>query len=150
MELVDVGSQIERTQLDERAGENDGRRLSGQPSTTREEFCARVGLPADRPYVLYLCSSPFIAPHEVNVVRQWIKGIRATGQPPLASAGILVRPHPQNAAQWRDVDLTAYGDVAIWPRAGANPIGPETRSEYYDSMFHAHAMVGVNTSALIE
>ena len=124
--------------------------FAAQPSTTREEFCARVGLPAGRPYVLYLCSSPFIAPYEVNVVRRWIDGIRASGEGPLSSAGILVRPHPQNAAQWQDVDLSAYRDVAIWPRAGANPIGPETRSEYYDSMFHAHAMVGVNTSALIE
>ena len=123
--------------------------FAAAPSTTREEFCARVGLPADRPYILYLCSSPFIAPREVDIVRRWIAGIRDSGQAPLAHAGILVRPHPQNAAQWQDVDLSAFG-AAIWPRAGANPIGPETRREYYDSMFHAHAMVGVNTSALIE
>jgi hypothetical protein len=48
------------------------------------------------------------------------------------------------------VDLSSYRDVAVWPRAGANPIGPESRGEYYDSMHHAHAVVGVNTSALIE
>jgi hypothetical protein len=124
--------------------------FAARPSTTREAFCARVGLPADRPYVLYLCSSPFIAPYEVDVVRRWIEGIRGSGRSPLASAGILVRPHPQNAAQWRDVDLSPFGDAAIWPRAGANPIGPETRGEYFDSMHHAHAVVGVNTSALIE
>jgi hypothetical protein len=123
--------------------------FAAAPSTTRAEFCARVGLPADRPYVLYLCSSPFIAPYEVDVVRRWADGIRASGQAPLASAGILVRPHPQNAAQWRDVDLSSSG-VAVWPRAGANPIGPATRGEYYDSMYHAHAVVGVNTSAMIE
>ena len=29
-----------------------------RPGTTRDEFCARVGLPADRPIFLYLCSSP--------------------------------------------------------------------------------------------
>jgi hypothetical protein len=122
--------------------------FAAAPSTAREEFCARVGLPADRPYILYLCSSPFIAPREVDVVRRWIAGIRQS-RAPLAHAGILVRPHPQNASQWQDVDLSASG-ASIWPRAGANPIGPETRREYYDSMFHAHAMVGVNTSALIE
>jgi hypothetical protein len=121
-----------------------------RPSTTRAEFCARVGLPADRPYLLYLCSSPFIAPAEVGVVRRWVQAIRGSGDPQLRAAGILVRPHPQNAAQWADVDLGIYGDAAIWPRAGANPVGPEARAEYYDSMHHAHAVVGVNTSALIE
>ena len=121
-----------------------------RPSTAREAFCARVGLPADRPYLLYLCSSPFIAPFEVDIVRRWAAAVRGSGDPTLRQAGILVRPHPQNAAQWADVDLSASGDAAIWPRAGANPIAPDARSEYYDSMYHAHAVVGVNTSALIE
>jgi hypothetical protein len=119
-------------------------------STGRDAFCARVGLPADRPYFLYLCSSPFIAPQEVDVVRRWASAVRASADPTLRTAGLLVRPHPQNAAQWADVDLSSLGPVSIWPRAGANPIGPDARSEYYDSMAHAHAVVGVNTSALIE
>jgi hypothetical protein len=121
-----------------------------RPSAEREPFCARVGLPADRPYLLYLCSSPFIAPHEVEIVRRWIRAIRGSAHEPLRTAGVLVRPHPQNAAQWADVDFAEFGDVAIWPRAGANPIGLDARGEYYDSMHHAHAVVGVNTSALIE
>lgn len=121
-----------------------------RPSTTREEFCARVKLPADRPYLLYLCSSPFIAPHEVDFVRRWIEAVRQSGDETLRNAGILIRPHPQNAAQWADVDLSRIADVTIHPRAGANPIGLDARSEYYDSMYHAHAVVGVNTSALIE
>jgi hypothetical protein len=121
-----------------------------RPATTREEFCKRVGVPAERPYLLYLCSSPFIAPYEVDVVRRWIGAIRVSSDETLRTAGILVRPHPQNAAQWAEVDLSAFTDVAIWPRAGANPIAPDARSEYYDSMHHAHGVVGVNTSALIE
>jgi hypothetical protein len=40
--------------------------------------------------------------------------------------------------------------VAVWPRAGANPVDREGRAAYYDSMFHSVAVVGVNTSALIE
>lgn len=121
-----------------------------QPSTSREEFCVCAGLPADRPYLLYLCSSPFIAPYEVDVVRRWACAIRASRDEMLRSVGILVRPHPQNAAQWADVDLSPFGAVSIWPRAGANPIGADTRRQYYDSMYYAHAVVGVNTSALIE
>jgi hypothetical protein len=121
-----------------------------QPSSTREAFCSRVGLAPGRPYLLYLCSSPFIAPREVDVVRRWAQAVRASADPTLRTAGILVRPHPQNAAQWADVDLHAFGDAVVWPRAGANPVGAEARAGYYDSMHHAHVVVGVNTSALIE
>jgi hypothetical protein len=121
-----------------------------RPSTDRDEFCRHVGLPAERPYLLYLCSSPFIAPYEVDVVERWLGAIRSSRDPRLRTSGVLVRPHPQNAAQWAEIDLSAYGDVAIWPRAGANPIGLDARREYYDSMHHSHAVVGINTSGLIE
>jgi hypothetical protein len=120
-----------------------------QPSDEREPFCARIGLAAARPYLLYMCSSPFIAPYEVDVVRRWIRAIRDSADETLRTAGVLIRPHPQNAAQWTAVDLSELG-AAIWPRAGANPIGLDARRDYYDSMHHAHAVVGVNTSALIE
>jgi len=121
-----------------------------RPSTTRDAFCAHVRLPSQRPYLLYLCSSPFIAPREVDVVKRWIAAIRGSRCERLRTVGILVRPHPQNAAQWSDVDLSDFGDAVIYPRAGANPIGLDARGEYYDSMSHSHAVVGVNTSALIE
>jgi hypothetical protein len=120
------------------------------PSEAREAFCAQIGLPAARPYLLYMCSSPFIAPFEVDVVRRWIRAIRDSADETVRTAGVLVRPHPQNAAQWADVDLSSFGDAAVWPRAGANPIGLDARRDYFDSMHHAHAVVGVNTSALIE
>ena len=121
-----------------------------RPSTTREAFCAKVGLPADRPLLLYLCSSPFITPHEVPFVERWIAGVRSHRDPALAHAAILIRPHPQNAAQWASFRPDAHDAVAVWPRAGANPVDTDARAEYYDSMWHSVAMVGVNTSALIE
>ena len=121
-----------------------------KPSTARGEFASRVGLRPDRPYLLYLCSSPFIAPHEVPFVKRWLAALRSSPHEGLRSVGVLVRPHPQNSEQWRDVDLRELGDVAIWPRGGANPVDSSARAEYYDSMFHSLAVVGVNTSALIE
>ncbi len=121
-----------------------------RPSTTREAFCARVGVRADRPVILYLCSSPFITPYEVGFVRTWIEAVRGSADPALREAGLLIRPHPQNAEQWRDVDLSGDPNVGIWPRAGANPVDADARAEYFDSMYHAVAVVGVNTSAQIE
>jgi len=120
------------------------------PRVTREEFLRAVGLPVDRDYLLYLCSSPFIAPREVAFVRSWIEGLRQHANPRLRELGVLVRPHPQNAEQWKEVDLSGFGDVALWPRQGANPVDSDARADYYHSMFFSVAVVGVNTSAQIE
>ena len=122
-----------------------------RPSLDRGAFCRQVGLDPARPVLLYLCSSPFIAPYEVGFVRKWIAAIRASEDKRVRSAGLLVRPHPQNAQQWQDVDLTAeFDNVVVWPTTGVNPIGGAARADYFDSMYHAEAVVGVNTSGMIE
>jgi hypothetical protein len=120
------------------------------PSTTRDEFCRRIGLPPDCPFLLYLCSSPFIGPQEASFVQVWVRRLRAQDDHRLREIGVLVRPHPQNAAQWEDVDLSGEGSVVVWPRAGADPVDSESKADYYDSIYHSAAVVGVNTSALIE
>jgi FkbM family methyltransferase len=120
-----------------------------RPSRTRDEFCARVGLPADRPYLLYVCSSKFVAPQEVPFIRAWIERIRCSPGA-LREAAILVRPHPQNAEQWQGIDLSSFGAVSLWPRAGAAPVDSQTRNDYFDSMHYSAAVVGVNTTAEIE
>ena len=120
------------------------------PSISRETFCEKTRLRPDRPFLLYLCSSPFITPYEVGFVERWIAGIRASSVPELREAGILVRPHPQNVEQWASIDLSRFGNVSVFPRGGANPVDREARAEYFDSMFYSAAVVGVNTSGLIE
>ena len=121
------------------------------PSTDRQAFCAKVGLDPGRPLLLYLCSSPFIAPDEVSFVRRWIAAIRGSGDDRLHRLGLLVRPHPQNARQWHDVELSAeFENVALYPKAGVNPIDGAARGDYFDAMYHADAVVGVNTSGMIE
>jgi hypothetical protein len=120
------------------------------PSASRDEFCAKVGLPADRPFVLYLGSSPFIAPDEVPVVERWLRFLRERPEPELSELGVLIRPHPQNAAQWERADLTPLGRVAIHPRGGDDPVTDTAKSLYYDSIHHSTGVVGINTSALIE
>ena len=119
-------------------------------STSRDEFCARAGLPADRPFVLYTCSSSFIAisPAELAFVRTWIASLRA--RPATAGVPVLVRPHPYNRAAWEQANLSDLGDVAIWPAGPYNPVEEESRSGFFDSLYHSAAVVGVNTSAMIE
>ena len=117
-----------------------------RPSTTREGFCAAAGLDPSRPFVLYLCSSHFVAPEEVAFVRRWANAIRAASNPEVAQTGLLVRPHPANADQWKGVDFSGTENAAVWtspPKVQADPA-------LYDSLYHAAAVAGLNTSAMIE
>jgi hypothetical protein len=40
--------------------------------------------------------------------------------------------------------------VALWPRDAVAPMLREAKADYFDSLFHSAAVVGLNTSALIE
>jgi hypothetical protein len=121
-----------------------------QPSTSRQAFCTRVGLDATQPYLLYLCSSKFVAPDETGFVRQWIRQLRESSSPELRSAGVLVRPHPQHEEQWSRFDVSDLMNCAIYPRAGAIPIDAASKADYFDSIYHSTAVVGINTTAEIE
>lgn len=120
-----------------------------RPRESRELFCARVGLPPDRPYLLYVCSSRFIAPNEVEFIGRWLGELRRLS-PALREVGVLVRPHPQNFKQWKTAPAWDFPRVVVWPGEGANPLDETSRADYYDSIHHSAAVVGVNTSALIE
>jgi hypothetical protein len=119
-----------------------------RPGTSREEFCAAAGLDPERPFVLYVCSSGFIASDERPLVARWIEALRA--DPELADTGILVRPHPTNGATWAGHPLGGIPNVAVWPPVGEDPTDEERRGAFYDSMYHADAVVGANTTAMID
>jgi len=121
-----------------------------KPSTSREDFLRNVGLRSQRPFILYLCSSPFIAPKEVEFVAKWTRNLREHKDPDLRNMGVLVRPHPRNVQQWEDADFSHFQDVVIYPREGANPVDENSMNDFYDSMYHSVAAVGINTSAMIE
>jgi hypothetical protein len=117
-------------------------------SLTREELCAAAGLDPAQPIVLYVGSSEFIAPDEPAFVRRWVEAVRARGGLP-ARAGLLVRPHPLAASGFRDLRIDDP-QVAVWPAHGEFPLAGEARQNYFDSIFHSAAVVGINTSAQIE
>lgn len=122
--------------------------FSWAPSRSREDFCARVGLPPDRPYLLYVCSSLFRGTADEAVfVEKWVRRIRESADPVLRTAGILIRPHPGRLDEWKHIDLAAMGDVAFW---GAHPVDKVAKDDYFDSMYYAAAVVGLNTSAFLE
>jgi hypothetical protein len=123
-----------------------------EPSMSRQEFLRQVGLPADRPVVLFTGSSVFIArsTQEVPFVRRWLEEMRKSDDPVLREAAVLVRPHPFNADAWITADFSDLGPVAIWPRMRYTPAAEDARTSLFDSLSFCDAVVGINTSAMIE
>ncbi|NOT26942.1 MAG: hypothetical protein HOP16_12655 [Acidobacteria bacterium] len=118
------------------------------PSMTREAFRGAVGLGGDGPFLLYVCSALFQgSPTEALFVQRWIQAVRASKLEPLASMPIVVRPHPARTKEWEGIDVTTNTDVVLW---GRNPVDPEAKAGYFDSLAHCAAVVGLNTSAFLE
>jgi hypothetical protein len=117
---------------------------------SREELCADAGLDPSRPYLLYTCSSGFVMPDERPLVRCWVEALRASPHDALRTASILVRPHPRTGKVWAENGLEDLENVSVWPPQGADPRTDDARSVYFDSLSHCAAVVGLNTSALVE
>jgi len=97
-----------------------------------------------------MCSSNFMAPNEPRFVLRWIAAIRGCGIPGIAAAGILIRPYPKAVEQWQTVDLTQYENVVVWPRDGESASTDTGKINFYDSVYHSLAVIGINTTAMIE
>jgi hypothetical protein len=123
-----------------------------RPTRDREAFCARVGLPDARPFVLFTGSSSFISESaaEVAFVRRWLRALRNSPDAWIRELRVLVRPHPYNCHAWPAADMSDDPGVAVFPRTGYNPVDEDNRADFFDSMYHAAAVVGINTSAMIE
>ena len=121
-----------------------------QPRRSRSELCRELRLAADRALFLSLCSSRFSAEGERAAVLRWVRALRSSADHRLRGANVIVRPHPLNAAEWAEPSATGLTGVRVFPRGGADPVDNASRSDYFDSMTHADAVVGINTSALLE
>jgi hypothetical protein len=118
----------------------------------RELFLERVGLDPAKPVILWVGSAinQWELP-EPAFFERWLAAVRAADDPALATAGVLVRPHPLRQVDWEAMSLATIEGVAVWPRRNvAMPIDAEQSSDYFDSIYHSAAVVGINTSAMIE
>ena len=116
-----------------------------QPTLDYASFCDKTGLGADQPYVLYLCSSKYISGDETLFVREFTKALNRGEN--TQNIKVLVRPHPLNMGIWEGV---ADESIAVWPHNAFWVDNPEVKQDFYHSIFHSRAVIGVNTSAIIE
>lgn len=120
-----------------------------KPERSREAFCRAVGLPPDRPFVLWVHSalSPVPEPPEPKLVVRWIEALRRHPDPRVRDLGVLVRPHPERVKEWKGIGLERFPNVVFH---GRNPIDQAARDDYFDSLYHSSAVIGLVTSAFLE
>jgi hypothetical protein len=111
-------------------------------SSSHSEFCKKIGFNEDKPFVVYLGSSSSMTGDETEFVREFVKILRTE-----LSIDTLIRPHPLNAAIWNDFEEPG---AVIWPRNGELPDTSQTQTDLWDTFHHSSAVIGINTSAMIE
>jgi len=121
-----------------------------KPTATKEDFFKKVGFDNCRSFLLYVCSSQFIAKDEVPFVKEWVEKIKNTEE--LKDTGIMIRPHPANIQQWENVEFPNSQNVIVYPRwkGFAYPFSENDKNDYFDTLHYCSAVVGINTSAMIE
>jgi hypothetical protein len=123
-----------------------------RPGRERAAFCRRVGLPDGKPYVLFVGSTASISEpdSEKRFVRRWAQSLRESANAEVRNLAVLVRPHPYNSTHWNKADLADIPNASVFPYGPANPVDEDDRTDYFDSIYHSEAVVGINTSAMIE
>jgi hypothetical protein len=103
--------------------------------------------------LLWVGSSRNMAPgdSEVQFVRRWIAQVRASGNPELREAFVIIRPHPGNIEPWRDADL-GDANAVVFPKSyTARALLSEAEVDaFWYSLLASRAVMGINTTAMIE
>ncbi len=128
-----------------------------KPSRGRKKFWRSLGFNPALPVIVYFCSSESIAgKREYRIIKRWKKALNQSGFKKLRKANVLVHPHPMTLGGWHKLIPNVSSDVAeiwglkIWPFQAKHPVKDEKRADFFDTLYHADAVVGLNTSAMIE
>lgn len=118
----------------------------------RAAFCAEAGLDPERPYLLYVAGA--LNPGritEAEWVDEWLRRLRAADDPALRRLQVMVRPHPKRNPDWERVRPDDHEDVVVFPKGRLKmPLDADLRNDYFDSIHHSSAVVGLNSTAMIE
>lgn len=119
----------------------------------RDEFYRLTGLDADKPYVLYVCST-FLLNAERQKVEESVVILEAAKalkkNPRTKDMKMLVRPHPFNMKYIPSLVGESASNIMAFPVNGEIPDTEEKMKRYYSSIYYSSAVMGVNTTAFLE
>jgi hypothetical protein len=121
---------------------------------SREDLCRQTGLDAEKPYILYVCSTFLVNSKRKKEIDEAIiihKIARAMETDPRTrEVQMLVRPHPLNMGFIPKFMESKPQNVFVFPVNGEIPDTEEKIKRYNSSIYHARAVMGVNTTAYLE
>jgi FkbM family methyltransferase len=128
-----------------------------QPTRSRASFCEQLGFDPDKPIIVYLCSTASIArSNEDEVIEAWTAAVRGAEDDRVRTANLLIRPHPLELSVWSKIlpdataEMTFRFTATVWPIRPTTPVTEQGRADFFDTLYYADAVVGLNTSAMIE
>jgi len=108
----------------------------------REEFLGLIGLSGD--YLLYVESSA-ASGDEWPIVHRLAATLDEAGADP--GLGVMVRRHPGRRDVWRPLE---HPRLRLYPDKSEVPDTAEARTAFYNSVRHAHGVIGINTTVFVE
>lgn len=116
-----------------------------EPSIGRDEYCGILGIDPNFPYVVYLCSSSSMAGDETSFVRNFLDALQ--NNPDTQHVTVVIRPHPTNTQIWAGFSAK---NGRVWPIGTDSRDFPNSQQDYFNTLYHSAAVIGVNTSAFLE
>lgn len=117
-------------------------------------LCQQTGLDPDKPYVLYVCSTFLLNSERIKerdesiVILEVARALERDAR--TRDVNILVRPHPLNMSYIPRLIAEKQKNVFVFPVNGEIPDTEEKIRRYNSSIYHAKAVMGVNTTAYLE
>ncbi len=112
---------------------------------TRQEFCQRAGLDADKPFITYVGGTSMAETFEIPVVKEFSRLLK--NNPETRDVTVLLRPHPSRNTLWQSFSAE---NVIIWPKTTSFPHSFEGKQELLNTLKHSQAVLGLNTTAQID
>jgi hypothetical protein len=115
------------------------------------EAQALHGVPEER--VIVTGAQIFDHWFEMKPTRNRSEFCATTGLDPSKPIILLIRPHPKakkTLSQWDHPDLKKFENVVVFPRGHELSLARHGQDDYFNSLYHAEAVVGINTSAMLE
>ena len=120
-------------------------------TSSRTETCRRVGVDPAAPYLLYLGSSANIVRDESWLVLALAEALRTADHAQVRRLQLVFKSHPGGSPRnTRALPRLTEAGVPIWPAARGRPDTSDAVDQFGDGLRHASAVIGINTSGMID